>query len=97
MEESNLQNEGQKEQANAEPKVEQTKVEQKVQQPKGPGIFSKIKGKLSGTISGYKRVLEVSRKPTKEDFTSESKVALTGIALLGSIGFIIFLAYFLVI
>ena len=82
MEESNLQ-----EQQKVEPKKEQ-----KVEKLKGPSIFSRIKGMLAN----YKRVVDVARKPTKEDFISSAKITGTGILMLGTIGFIIFLIYFLV-
>jgi len=59
---------------------------------KKPSIFLKIKEK----ISQYKRVINVSRKPSKEEFFSSAKVTGTGIALIGAIGFIIFLMYYLV-
>lgn len=65
---------------------------QKMQKPKGPGIGSKIKGK----IKGYKRVVDIARKPEKDEFISSAKITGTGIILLGAIGFIIFLLYFLV-
>ena len=82
MEESNLQE---------QQKVE-TKQEQKAEKAKGPGIFSRIKNMLAN----YKRVVDVARKPTKEDFISSAKITGSGILLIGSIGFIIFLIYFLV-
>ena len=68
------------------------KEENKQAKPKGPGIFSRIKGK----IANYKRVVEVARKPEKEEFLTSSKITGVGIALIGAIGFIIFLLYFLV-
>lgn len=64
----------------------------KVEKPKGPGIFSRFKGKLSQ----YKRVVSIARKPEKEEFVSSVKITGTGILLVGAIGFIIFLLYFLV-
>jgi protein transport protein SEC61 subunit gamma-like protein len=82
MEESNLQ-----EQQKVEPKQEQ-----KVEKPKGPGILGRIKNLLSN----YKRVVDVARKPSKEDFISSAKITGSGILLIGVIGFIIFLIYFLV-
>jgi protein transport protein SEC61 subunit gamma-like protein len=89
LEDANLQGNGQ---TQPEQKEEQPKFEK----PRGPGIFSRIIGKIKGTIGNYKRVVEVSRKPTKDDFVSSSKITLTGIALMGVIGFVIFIAYFLV-
>lgn len=64
----------------------------KIEKPKGPGLFSKIKNK----ISQYKRVVSVSRKPEKEEFISSIKITGSGIVLIGLIGFIIFLLYFLI-
>ena len=68
------------------------KVSHKTEKPKGPGLFSRIKNK----ISQYKRVVNVSRKPEKEEFISSVKITGTGIVLIGVIGFIIFLLYFLI-
>ena len=64
----------------------------KIDKPKGPGLFAKIKGK----ISQYKRVVSIARKPEKEEFISSVKITGSGMALIGVIGFIIFLLYFLV-
>jgi protein translocase SEC61 complex gamma subunit len=75
-----------------EANVQEQKQEQKAEKPKGPSLIERIKGKLGN----YKRVLEVARKPTKEDFFSSAKVAATGITILGLIGFAIFMTYFLV-
>jgi protein translocase SEC61 complex gamma subunit len=64
----------------------------KIDKPKGPGLLTKIKGKLAQ----YKRVTNIARKPEKEEFISSVKITGTGMALIGIIGFIIFLLYFLV-
>jgi len=76
-----------------ESKPIEQKQEIKEEKPKKPGFFSRIKNKLVQ----YKRVLEVSRKPTKEEFTSSLKITVGGIALIGLMGFAIFLIYFLVV
>lgn len=65
----------------------------KKQGPKKPGIFSRLKNRLIR----YKRVLDVSMKPTKDEFKTSAKITGAGIILLGFIGFIIFLIYFLVV
>jgi protein translocase SEC61 complex gamma subunit len=70
---------------------EQNKVEGQAK-PKKPGMFSK----LSDTLKQYRRVLSVAHKPDKSEMVSSMKITGTGIALLGAIGFIIFLAYFIV-
>ena len=57
-----------------------------------PGLGGRIKNK----IKQYKRVLSVSHKPDKEEFTKSMKITGSGILFLGLIGFIIFLIYFLI-
>ena len=70
----------------------QRKVEQKIEKPKGPSIFNRLKNK----IGNFKRVISVARKPDRSEFFSSAKVTGTGIAVIGAIGFIIFLMYYLV-
>jgi len=43
-------------------------------------------------IDRIRRVLQVASKPTKEEFKTGSKISGLGIALIGIIGFAIFLA-----
>ena len=43
----------------------------------------------------YRRVLQISRKPGKDEFISASKISALGIALIGFIGFIIFIIFIL--
>ncbi len=42
-------------------------------------------------LGEYTRVLKLTRKPTREEFTVIAKVAGAGILLIGFIGFIIYL------
>jgi protein transport protein SEC61 subunit gamma-like protein len=72
--------------------MEETAVQQK-QEEKKPGIFGRLKNK----IANYKRVVDVARKPDRQEFLSSAKITGSGIVLMGMIGFIIFLAYFLVV
>jgi len=77
-----------------ETKIQQQNVEpKKDEKPKGQGIFDRLKNKFIN----YKRVIEVAKKPDKSEFISSVKITGTGITLLGIIGFIIFLLYFLVV
>lgn len=39
----------------------------------------------------YRRILQISRKPGKEEFLTSTKICALGIALIGIIGFVIFL------
>lgn len=41
-------------------------------------------------LGEYIRVLKLARKPTKEEFMMIGKVSITGISLIGMIGFIIY-------
>jgi protein translocase SEC61 complex gamma subunit len=41
----------------------------------------------------WKRVLQVARKPTKDEMFSSTKICSLGIALIGVIGFGIFLVF----
>ncbi len=50
---------------------------------------------IKSTVRKYARVLQVSRKPGKDEFTSSSKICALGIAIIGFIGFAIFLVFIL--
>jgi protein transport protein SEC61 subunit gamma-like protein len=50
---------------------------------------------LKEKVREYRRVLQIARKPGKDEFVTASKISSVGIALIGFIGFIIFLAYIL--
>ena len=43
-------------------------------------------------IKKYLRVLQVARKPSKEEFTASAKICVLGIILIGFIGFLVFIA-----
>lgn len=75
-----------------EEKVSHEAKKHEIKKPKGPGLFSKMKNR----ITQYKRVVNVARKPGKEEFISSVKITGVGIVLVGIIGFIIFLLYFLI-
>ena len=50
---------------------------------------------IKSTLTRYMRVLQISRKPSKDEFTTSSKVPALGIAAIGTIGFVIFLLFVL--
>lgn len=50
---------------------------------------------LKETFRNYRRVLQVARKPGKDEFMNSSKISALGIALIGFIGFVIFIAFIL--
>jgi protein transport protein SEC61 subunit gamma-like protein len=78
------------------PKEDSPKKEfksEKIHGEKKPGIGSKMKDRLVN----YRRVIEVAKKPDKAEFMSSAKVTAIGIALLGVVGFVIFLIFAVVI
>ncbi len=50
-----------------------------------------LPGNVPLRLGEYVRVLKLTRKPTREEFTVIAKVAGAGILLVGLIGFIIYL------
>ncbi len=50
---------------------------------------------LKENLRKYRRVLQISRKPGKEEFLTSTKICALGIALIGFIGFVIFLVFVL--
>ncbi len=61
------------------------------EKPKGPGILDRLKN----TVTRYRRVLSVARKPDNEEYVSTLKITGAMLLIVGSIGFIIFLLYYL--
>jgi len=47
--------------------------------------------KLKAKVEKYKRVLQITRKPTREEFGLAIKITGAGILLIGAIGFAIYL------
>ena len=50
-----------------------------------------FKEEASDFIKQSKRVLKVARKPDREEFLNFAKVTAIGIAIIGFVGFVIFL------
>jgi protein transport protein SEC61 subunit gamma-like protein len=50
---------------------------------------------IRSAIKKYSRVLQIARKPGKDEFISSSKICALGIALIGIVGFVIFLVFIL--
>ena len=73
--------------------AQETKPIEHVEKEKKPGIFSR----LTNRFIQYRRVLEIAIKPDRPELISSIKVTMLGIAMLGIIGFVIFLAYFIII
>jgi protein transport protein SEC61 subunit gamma-like protein len=42
-------------------------------------------------LQGYKRILQISKKPTWDEFKDVARLCAIGLALVGIIGFIIYL------
>ena len=67
--------------SSSESPKESSKSSEEIQQP------SKVKRFIKETI----RVLRITKKPNREEFTSTLKVTSIGAAIIGAIGFILFL------
>ena len=52
-----------------------------------------MKLNLKSRILEWRRVLQVARKPGKDEFIDSSKKCIIGIALIGAVGFSIFLLF----
>ncbi|MBL7206010.1 MAG: protein translocase SEC61 complex subunit gamma [Candidatus Aenigmarchaeota archaeon] len=48
---------------------------------------------IKSKIANCKRVLQIARKPSKDEFISSSKVSALGMFVIGMIGFVIFLVF----
>ncbi len=57
------------------------------------GLFSPLKWKEK--LENYRRVIAVSRKPDKEEFLSTARITALGIAIVGTIGFVVYMIYYL--
>jgi len=50
---------------------------------------------IKDSLRKYRRVIQIARKPTKDEFITSSKISALGIAIIGMIGFVIFTAFIL--
>jgi len=46
-------------------------------------------------IRNYRRVMQIARKPNRDEFMSTSKICAIGLLLIGFVGFVIFLPFIL--
>lgn len=51
---------------------------------------------ITNSVKQYIRILQLTRKPSKDEFLTISKVAGAGIVLIGVIGFIVYLIMVLI-
>jgi len=56
-----------------------------------------MKLNIKERLEQYRRTIEVSRKPDREEFFNAVKITGSGIALIGAVGMIIFLIYYLTV
>lgn len=48
---------------------------------------------LKERIRQYKRVLQIARKPSKEEFSASGKICAAGMGIIGVAGFLVFVAF----
>lgn len=58
-------------------------------------LFSPLKWKEK--LEEYRRVISVSKKPDREEFLSTARITALGIALIGAVGFVIYILYYLIV
>ena len=46
---------------------------------------------IKETLDNYKRVLQIARKPDREEFVHTAKICGTGVAVVGILGFVLYL------
>ena len=52
---------------------------------------------IKETLENFKRILVISKKPSREEFIQTAKICAAGIALIGGIGFVMFVISIVVI
>ncbi len=48
---------------------------------------------IKAKLSEWRRILQVARKPDRDEFVMSSKICVLGIIVIGVIGFVMFLAF----
>ena len=48
---------------------------------------------IRGTLKQYSRVLQIARKPSKDEFITAGKISALGLFVIGLIGFAIFFIF----
>ena len=48
---------------------------------------------IGNKIGRYIRVMQIARKPSKDEFISTSKICALGLVVIGLVGFMIFLGF----
>lgn len=57
-----------------------------------PGQAKGLKRTAEDKLKEYRRVLKISEKPDREEFTMSAKVTGIGMLLIGAIGFLFYMA-----
>lgn len=52
---------------------------------------------LKEKLLQYRRTIEIARKPDREEWISSAKVSGLGILVIGGVGFVVFIAYYLIL
>jgi protein transport protein SEC61 subunit gamma-like protein len=48
---------------------------------------------IRSRLRDYRRILQIARKPSKDEFVTSTKVTSIGLIIIGMIGFVIFLVF----
>ncbi len=52
-----------------------------------------MKFDIKSKLLEWKRILQVARKPSKDEFATSTRICVLGIAVIGAIGFAIYIAF----
>ncbi len=48
---------------------------------------------MRSKLRNYRRILQIARKPGREEFTTSTKITSLGLVIIGLIGFLVFLLF----
>ena len=48
---------------------------------------------IKSKLLEWKRILQVARKPSQDEFLTSTKICVLGIAVIGAVGFVMYLAF----
>ena len=48
---------------------------------------------IKSKLLEWKRILQVARKPSKDEFLTSTRICILGIAVIGLVGFVMYLAF----
>ena len=47
--------------------------------------------KIKEKLDNYKRILQIAKKPSREEFMDTARICAIGVAIIGAIGFVLYM------